>query len=212
MTDNFGIVADTDVSRAQLRAAWAAADAERRTFERALHDGVQQDLIAVVVRLQLARLLADSDLPGALALLDELRGDVRVALDRVRAIADEIYPSLLEARGLPDALRSAASAAGVVVHVDAPALGRYSGEIEAAVYFCCRAALEEVAVRAGAGARATIRLCEDAGALRFELAAASGVDESAFAFVRTRVEALGGVLSIGSEPGHGTTIAATVPL
>jgi signal transduction histidine kinase len=213
MTDNSGIVVDTDASRVQLRAVWAAADAERRTFERALHDGVQQDLIAVAVRLQLARLLADSDLPAALALLDELRGDVRDALDRVRAIADEIYPALLEAQGLPNALRAAASAAGVVAHVDAPGLGRYGVEVEAAVYFCCRAALEQVAAHAGTGARATIHLGEDAGILRFELAVTdAGSDESAFALVRDRVEALGGMLSIESEPGRGTTIAATVPL
>ena len=82
----------------------AAADEASRRIERALHDGVQQDLVAVSVRLQIARRLAASDLAAALALLGEVEEDVRDALDRVRSLANEIYPSVLEARGLPDAL------------------------------------------------------------------------------------------------------------
>ena len=91
---------------------------------------MQQDLIAVSVRLQLARRLAASDLPAALALLDEIEDDVRGALDRVRALANEIYPSVLEARGLPDALRGAASAAQVAATSSA-GVGRYPAEVEA---------------------------------------------------------------------------------
>jgi len=223
MTDNCQIVAGPDASLAELRAArvrqLAAADAERRRIERALHDGVQQDLIAVAVRLQLARQLADSDVPGALTLLDEIREDVRAALERVQALADAIYPSLLGAQGLPDALRGAASALGVPTRLEAEALGRLPDEIEAAAYFCCRAALENVAAHAGACARATIRLWVDADALRAEVADdGEGFDplahppRSGLTSARDRVEALGGALAITSEPGHGTCVAAIVPL
>ena len=223
MTDNCEIVVGSDASLVKLRAARArqavAANAECRRIERALHDGVQQDLIAVAVRLQLARRLADSDLPAALVLLDEMGRDVRGALDRVQALAEGIYPSLLEARGLPDALRGAASAVGVPTHVEAAGLGRHAAEIEAAVYFCCRAALENTAAHAGSGARATIRLLEEAGALRLEVADdGAGFDPLAcppaggLTSARDRVEALGGVLVAESEPGRGTCIAATLPL
>jgi signal transduction histidine kinase len=197
----------------------AAADAERSRIERALHDGVQQDLIAVAVRLQLARRLAASDLPAALELLDELGRDVRDALGRVRVLAGEIYPSLLEARGLPDALRASASALGVPVRVDAAGVGRQSAELEAAIYFCGRAALENVAAYAGSGARATIRLHQDGDALRLEVGDDGvGFDPAldpaggGLTGARDRVEAFGGELAIESAPGRGTSIAATVPL
>jgi signal transduction histidine kinase len=143
---------------------------ERRRIERALHDGVQQDLIAVAVRVQLARQLASTDVPAAIAVLDEIGRDVQEALDRVRALANEIYPSLLDARGLPDALRSAAAAARVTATVEATGIGRYPPEVEAAVYFRCRDALEAVAARAGV----TIRIREEAGALAIEIAGLDG--------------------------------------
>ena len=223
MTDNCQIVAGADALLVELRAArvrqLAAADAERRRIERALHDGVQQDLIAIAVRLQLARQRADSDIPGALTLLDEIRQDVRTALERVQALADGIYPSLLEAQGLPDALRGTASTLGVPTRLEAAALGRLPDEIEAAAYFCCLAALENVAAHAGVGARATIRLREDADALRVEVADDGGgfdplahPPRSGLTSARDRVEALGGALAITSEPGRGTCVTATVPL
>jgi hypothetical protein len=94
---------------AELRASRArlveVAQAERRRLERALHNGVQQDLIAISLRLQLIREALETDVPRALGLLDEARVDSREALDRVRALAGDIYPSLLPAWGLPDSLR-----------------------------------------------------------------------------------------------------------
>ena len=142
-----------------------SASDDRRRFERALHDGVQQDLIALSVRLQLARQLAGADLPAALALLDEIGSDVREALVRVQALANEIYPSVLDARGLADALRGAASAARVTATVEASGLGRYPAEVEAAVYFCCRAVLEGLA----SDAHVTFRISEEEHALRVEV-------------------------------------------
>ena len=201
----------------ELRAACArlvaADDGERRRIERALHDGVQQDLIAVAVRVQLARQLAATDVTAAIAELDEIGRDVREALDRIRNLANEIYPSLLDARGLPDALRGAASALGVAATVEA-AVGRYPPEIEAAVYFCCRAALENVAAHGGAEARVTVLLRDEAHALHVEITAAEGLGTATgqLASARDRVEALGGDCSVDSTPGGAARLTATLPL
>jgi signal transduction histidine kinase len=157
----------------------SSAAAARRAHERALHDGVQQDLVAAAVRLQLARELVTSDPDAAIALLDELRADLHGALDRVRQVADEIYPSVLDARGLPDALRA--------LGVTTEGVGRYPETIEAAVYFCCRALLEETPTATS--------LRDDGQTLRLEV---DGVHENADA--RDFAEAAGGTLT--EEPGR----------
>jgi signal transduction histidine kinase len=191
----------------------AASDGERRRIERALHDGIQQDLIAVSVRLQLARRLAGTDLPAAVALLDEVTRDVRDALDRVRALADEVYPSLLEGRGLVDALSGAATATGVSLTVEAAELGRYPAEAEAAVYFCCRAVLEAVAAN-GAGVGVTVRIRADEHGLLLSVESdAAGLDDlpHRLALARERIEALGGLVSL-EQAGSAVRVTATVPL
>jgi signal transduction histidine kinase len=183
-----------------------SASDDRRRIERALHDGVQQDLVAVSVRLQLVRLLAGHDLPAAVALLDEIGTDVLGALERVQTLANEIYPSVLDARGLPDAIRGAASAARIAATVEADGLGRYPAEVEAAVYFCCQAVLAALAPET----RVTIRIRKEEQALRVEVAGdTAGVE--AETLLRERIEALGAVLSVEAAPGGGPLIAATVP-
>jgi signal transduction histidine kinase len=223
MTDNCSIVVGSDASIVESRAAQARevskADSERRRIERALHDGVQQDLIALAVRLQLARRLVVPEPQSAVRLLDAIGRDVREALDRVRTLADGIYPSMLAAAGLPDALRAAGSAAGVPVSVDASGLGRLLPDVEATVYFCCRAALENVAAHAGPGCTTTIRIRRDGETLQVAVADdGAGFDPavctsgSGLTSMRDRIEAVGGVMAIESEPAHGTRIAASLPL
>jgi signal transduction histidine kinase len=113
--------------------------AERRRFERALHDGVQQDLIALAVRLQLAQELLATDAGEAALVLEELRNDVHTALDSLRALSAEIYPPLLDARGLRDALNG-------IPRVRLHDVGRHAPDIEAAVYFCCLESPAEIDV------------------------------------------------------------------
>lgn len=185
---------DLPVVRARLI---AAGDEQSRRIERALHDGVQQDLVAASVRLQLARRLAASDLPAAMALLGEIEDDVRGALDRVRSLADEIYPSVLEARGLVDALRGAAFRPKVEAH----GIGRYRADVERAVFFLCRAV-------ACSGASTAIRLREEGGELLVAVdCETADLDPGAFAVARDRIDALGGV--VGLEAAR---LTATVPL
>jgi signal transduction histidine kinase len=105
-------------SRARLAEAIVA---DRRRFERALHDGIQQDLIALSVGLQLL-LEAVDDAGDAREAVAKLRRETRSALDRVRGLADEIYPSLLDAQGLPGTTR------------------RYPLALEAVVALCSRQA------------------------------------------------------------------------
>jgi len=179
-------------SRARIA---ATADGERRRIERALHDGVQQDLIALAVNLQLARGLADSQ--DASSYLEAASRDVHDALDGVRALGQSVYPSLLIDRGLAEALRGAARTAHMPTSVDAPE-DRYPPEIEAAVYFTCVRVLDAVEAR-----RARVRVWSERGSLLFEVAVEGGlVPESAE--LEDRAGAAGGSLSFFPAGVRGT--------
>jgi signal transduction histidine kinase len=187
-------------SRARLL---AGSDTGRRELERALHDGVQLDLVALGVNLQHARRTVDSDPVAATALLEEMLRDVHAALDGVRALAERVYPALLPSRGLVDALRAAASAAGISLGLDATGIARYSAGVEAAAYFCCRAAFESAAPTTG-----SIR-CED-DTLRVELAVDAGRYETPDD-LRDRVDALGGRVTVETRE-DGAYLCVDVPL
>jgi signal transduction histidine kinase len=165
-------------------------DRERRRIEEALHDGVQQDLAATAVALELARELLDSDPDAARSLLEELAAQVVDALERVRALAATVYPSILPARGLTDALR--------LLDVETANLERYPLEVEEAVYFSCRA-LRRRAARA--------RVWVDGDALRLELHGLTGVDDDELSHARKRIAAVGGQLDLSSG-----RLSAAVPL
>jgi signal transduction histidine kinase len=169
-----------------------AADADRRRIERELHDGPQQDLVALAVNLQLARRLVDSDRAAAAALLDELREDVQEAIDGTRALAQRIYPPLLEAGGLGAALRAAAEGAGVSTEIRVAADAAWSAEITATVYLCFVEVLEHAA------GEATVAVREEGNALLFEIAATADADVP---HVKDHVEALGGQLAVTSDQG-----------
>jgi signal transduction histidine kinase len=188
-----------------------AADADRRKIERDLHDGPQQQLVALAVNLQLARQLADSDPAAAKALLDEMGRDVQQALDETGKLAHRIYPPLLEAGGLAPALRAAAVSVGVPTHIEVAAGVGYLPEVAGAVYFCCLEVLE----LAGEGAQVTITVQDEEGAIVFEVVeggSAATISEGAFDRLRDRVEALGGELTVRSEPGQGTRLSGSLPL
>lgn len=172
-----------------------SADAERRAIERALHDGVQQDLIALTVRLQLARRVADDDPAAAVRLLDDMSRDVEDALDRVRRLADSVYPSLLSPLGLVEALR----AAGHVV--DANGIGRFTPAVEAAAYFFCRDAAGALQATVG------LRLDGDTLEVRLELASP---DPDRLAAARQRIEALGGQMEVEHAEGR-AYVSAAIP-
>ena len=169
---------------------FADFDRERRRIEEALHDGVQQDLAATVVAVELARELLDSDPAAARSVLDELATQVEGALDRVRALAGTVYPSILPTRGLTDALRS--------LDVETADLERYPIEIEEAVYFSC-SALRRRATRA--------RVWSDGVALRLELLGVTAVEGDELMHARERISAVGGQFDLSAD-----RVSAAVPL
>ena len=177
---------------------------ERRRLERALHDGVQQDLVGVSVRLQQVRNLVGTAPDEVLALLEEAQQEVRGALDRVRALASDTYPAILDARGLPDALRQAVRASGAAASVEAAELGRYPAEVEAAVFFLWREVLDEL----GAGGHARIRVFVEADVLQVRIEAGAPIHSLRAGDL---VEGAGGTLTVRSGPG-GSSVEAAFPL
>jgi signal transduction histidine kinase len=197
-------LADLRASRKRLV---LAADADRRMIERDLHERVQQHLVGLAVNLQLAGESADADPAAAKALLQEMGRDVQQALDETAELAQRIYPPLLEAGGLAAALRSAAVRADIRVSLEV-AGARYPPEVAAAIYWCCLEALEH----AGAGAHATVTVRAEEGAVAFEVVEDGSRSDAGLDRLRDRVEALGGRLTIRSEPGNGTRVSGSLPL
>jgi signal transduction histidine kinase len=196
----------------------AAQDEERRRIERNIHDGAQQQLVALAVKLNLAESLVGGDQDKERAVLVQLKAEAHDALENLRDLARGIYPPLLADKGLVAALSSQARKAAFPVEVAANGLGRYSQEAEAAVYFCCLEALQNVAKYAGAS-RAVIRLSGDAGSVRFSVednGAGFNVEiakhGSGLTNMDDRISALGGTLDVRSHPGEGTTIAGSIPV
>ena len=197
----------------------AAADAERRRIERDLHDGAQQRLVALAVKLRLARRLVDADLDQARGMLDELRDEVKDAVEELRNLAHGIYPPLLLDQGLAAALGSAAQRATIPTRVEAGPVGRYPADQEAAAYFCCLEALQNAMKHAGPEATAVVRAWEEGGTLRFSVSDdGAGFDPAAraggtgFVNMADRLGAIGGNLRVDSTPGGGTTVVGVLPL
>jgi signal transduction histidine kinase len=194
-----------------------AQDERARKLERDIHDGAQQQLVALSVKLGLAEQLASRDADKTTSLLAELKSDTADALENVRDLARGIYPPVLADHGLPAALEGQARKAPIPVHLDANGSGRYPSEIEAAVYFCCLEALQNIAKYADAN-DATIRLGRSNGDLTFEVEDdGRGFDQgtvggSGLTNMRDRVEAVGGTLQVSSTPGSGTTIRGRIPV
>ena len=198
----------------------AASDAARRQIERNLHDGAQQHLVALAVNLRLARQLAEQDPETSKAMLDQLAHDLQEAVQQLRDLAHGIYPPLLMDRGLVEALRAAAGRAALPTDVDAEDLGRFTPEVEAAVYFCCLEALQNAGKHAGEAATAMIKVWMEEGALLFEVADnGAGFNPGSrphlgagFTNMSDRVGAIGGSLKVQSAPGKGTKISGRIPV
>ena len=204
--------------RASRARVVAAGDEARRRIERDLHDGAQQQLLALGVNLQLARDRLREEPGSAGAVLDQLASDLRVAMAELHDLAHGIYPPLLVDSGLPEALRAAAGRSPVDVRLRTPGVGRYASEVEAAVYFCCLEALQNAAKHA-AGARVTVTVREEAGGLFFEVAdEGPGFDPEAarrghgFVNMSDRLGAVGGRIRCDSAPGRGARVSGTLPL
>jgi signal transduction histidine kinase len=194
------------------------ADLERARIERDLHDGAQQRLIALRIKLSLAQELIDTDPAAATAALDELGEDVELALAEVRSLGHGVYPSLLSDRGLADALRGVVAASPSPLHLEATGLTRHSKEVETAVFFACREAIQNASKHAPGASGVWITVSQG-DALRFEvrddgpgLTRPASEGNGGLRNMRDRIETVGGRLSVETAPGGGTRVRGVVPL
>ncbi|MEX2420500.1 MAG: sensor histidine kinase, partial [Actinomycetota bacterium] len=192
-------------------------DERARKLERDLHDGAQQQLVAISVQMKLARSLVERDPAKTAEMLEGLQQATTDALEDLRDLARGIYPPLLADKGLPTALEAQARKVPVPTGVEAEGVGRYPREVESAVYFCTLEALNNVTKYADANA-AQVRLSQENGRLTFSVTDdGRGFDPSAAGHgtglqgMADRLDALGGELQIESAPGLGTTVTGTVP-
>ena len=194
--------------RASRKRLVLAAVADRRLIERDLHDGVRQHLVAIAINLQRVSGLVDADPAAAKALLEEMGHDIQQALDETAELAQRIYPPLLETSGLAAALRSAANMAGISASVDVALGASYPPEFAGMLYLCCLEAIESAA----AGSRVALEVRDEGGAVTFELVEDGVRSEAGLDRLRDRIEALGGRLTIQSEPGRGTRVSGSLPV
>ena len=211
---NVALVEELRESRRRLV---AAQDHERRKLERNIHDGAQQQLVALAVKARLARQFVARDPAKTEEMLGQIEAETQTALDDLRDLARGIYPPLLADKGLGSALDAQARKAPFPVHVDADGVGRLPQDVEAAVYFSCLEALQNVAKYAQAS-NATIELRLDASTLRFAVSDdgcgfdPSSVSGSGIQGVTDRLAAIGGTFEVESAPGAGTTVSGRVPI
>jgi len=211
---NVRLIQDLRGSRQRLV---VAQDEERRKLERDLHDGAQQQLVALAVQLRLARTMLERDPATVGGMLDTLQTSAADALADLRDLARGIYPQLLADRGLSAALEAQATKSSVPTTVRSDSVERYPREVEAAVYFTCLEALNNVAKYSGATA-ATVSLAQANGTLTFTVADDGvGFDPdqvehgTGLQGMADRLDAIGGDVRVASAPGKGTTVKGSVP-
>jgi signal transduction histidine kinase len=205
---------DAELRASRLRLV-EAGDTERRRLERDLHDGAQSRLVALALKLRLARMKVE---PGteAAELLDESSSELQASLDELRELARGLHPVVLSDRGLNAAVRILASRAPVPVDVAALPPERLPAPVELAVYFVVAEALTNVAKYAQAtSARVSISTTDGHAQVEIADDGIGGADIARGSGLRglsDRVAALDGRLHVDSPPGEGTRLHAEIPL
>jgi signal transduction histidine kinase len=212
------IAAQAAELRASRQRIVAAQDAERRRLERNIHDGAQQHLVALAVKLRLTKGLIRKDPGRARAMLAEIREETGDAIDTLTDLSRGIYPSILEEQGIAAALAAQYTRSSIPVGLSSKGVRRYPIEIEAAVYFCCLEALQNASKYADATS-VQIELREVDSAVEFEVRDdGAGFDPATTArgtglnSMADRLSVLGGDVEIGSEPGRGTVVRGRLPI
>ena len=212
------LVQRLDELQASRQRLVTAQDTERRRIERNLHDGAQQNLVALKLKIALAKNLAASDPQKAQAALDELTGETNTAIETLRELARGLYPPVLAQDGLVAAIEAHTRRMPLSVDVVAGPLPRYAQELEASVYFCVLEALQNVVKHSGAS-KATVRIEESDGRLVFSVSDdGHGLDPekarsgSGMQNMRDRVEVQGGTLQVKSSPEKGTRVTGSIPV
>jgi signal transduction histidine kinase len=206
--------ADLASSRVRLM---EMAHAERRRLERDLHDGVQQHLVGLRIKLDMAAETIKEDPERGERALASVGRQMDDVLQELRLLARGIYPSLLHECGLREALSAAARSSPIAVSIRANGIGRQPEEVEIAIYFCCLEAIQNVVKHAGPDATAIVTLSRDEPFLCFEVhdtgvgfdlgANGSG---SGLVNMHDRIDAVGGVLEVTGRRGRGTSVRGRV--
>jgi signal transduction histidine kinase len=214
LLENAQLVEDLRASRARIV---ERSQRERLMLERNLHDGAQQRLFVIQLRLEASRALARD--PELLSELNALAGHAAAAVQELRAVAHGIYPTVVRERGLADGLRDAALTAVLPVSVVDSGAGRCPPDVELAVYYCALEAIQNAGKHAGADARVVVTLGRRGDELVFSIADDGVGFEPAprgegigLVTMHDRIRAVGGELHVTSEPKHGTTVHGVVPL
>ncbi|MGB7804019.1 MAG: histidine kinase [Actinomycetota bacterium] len=212
---NVGLIENLRASRQRMV---AAQDEGRRRLERNIHDGAQQQLVALSVKTRLADTLIDRDTTKAHEMLAQIQADTNDALETLRDLARGIYPPLLADKGLATALAAQGRKVAVPVSLDADGIGRYPAEAEATVYFCVLEAMQNVSKYAQASG-IELRLGTSNGSLTFEVRDDGvGFDPqthtpgTGIQGMQDRLDAVGGSLQVTSAPGSGTVVFGVVPI
>jgi signal transduction histidine kinase len=210
------VSARADLLRASRRRVVASEDVERQLLERDIHDGAQQQLVALAVNIRLVQSLLSRSPRQAAELLESLDRSVEQAeADLLEVVGGR--PRLLAQAGLMAALRAAADTSALPVELVSSGLRRYSADVELALYFCCLEALQNVAKHAAAqavvielrGDEWTVTACVRDDGRGFDVERSN---EGGLVHMAERIEEVGGALSIRSDHGEGTTVRAEVPL
>jgi signal transduction histidine kinase len=212
LLENARLVDELRASRARIV---ASADQERHRLERDLHDGAQQRLFLLQIKLQrLRRGLTDDVLVGE---IEEIEADAAAALEELRVLAHGIFPTVLVESGVPEALRAFAVDAPIQVDVTDHWIGRCSPTIEAALYFCALEAIQNAAKHAGAGAHVKVDLDRDGDRVDLTIAddgvgfrPGGNFEGMGFVTMRDRIGAVGGELEVISEPAAGVTLHVSI--
>jgi len=214
---NRELLARLDDLRASRQRLVTAQDEERRRLERNLHDGAQQHLVALKIKVGLAEAAAEPE-SKARPILAQLKHDADEALDNLRELARGIYPPLLASDGLQAALASHVRRLAIPVNLRVDDVPRQPREVEGAVYFCCLEALQNVVKSAEASA-VDLHISTENSMLTFRVEDdGKGFDPqtvtrgSGLQNMRDRLEALGGSLEVRSALGHGTTVMGKIHL
>jgi signal transduction histidine kinase len=207
-----------DDLRASRRRIVAAQDERAKKLERNIHDGAQQQLVALAVKLRLLEQQIERDPAEARAIASALQETANETLEDLRDLARGIYPPLLADKGLGPALEAQARKAAMPVTVSADGIARFGADVESAVYFSCLEALQNAAKYAEARA-VRVRLTNGAGDLRFEVTDdGRGFDPATTNYgtglqgIADRLAAVGGELTVTSAPGDGTAVAGSIPV
>ena len=191
-------------------------DAERQRLERNIHDGAQQEIIALLVSLRLTKTLLPRAPDRAGSILTKQPAAAQDAIETLAGLSRGLYPRVLTDQGAEAALRAVTQLGSIPVQFTATGVRRYTPEIEATLYFGCLEALQNASKHAQATV-ITMDIREAGGTVQFTVADDGrgfrpDATTGAMAGLTDRVHAVGGSLTTHSEPGSGTTVHGTIPL